>query len=410
MSLSSPNWLPLDQALNKLASLIQPVTEKETVSVTECCGRVLAQPVYSPINVPAFANSAMDGYAMRYADIGQVEYFESIGESFAGSPFSGEVEAGQCVRIMTGAVIPRGADTVVMQENTAQMDGKITVVAPVRRGEAVRPVGNDIRQDALVLEQNKRLTPLDVGLLSSLGIATIDVLKNLTVAVMSTGDELTQPASGLIPGHIYDSNRPMLLAMLAQRGYQTIDLGIVPDDKQALRDAFEQADNNADLVLCSGGVSVGEADYTKDVLEEIGQVDFWKIAIKPGKPLAFGRLSKSLFVGLPGNPVSAMVTYLQIAEAALDLMSGQQPISRLRLTAIADEDFRKRPGRLDFQRALCWAGHDGDLRVKPMGNQSSGVLSSFSQSNCFAVLELERGSVFAGEQVTIELFDSRLTN
>lgn len=408
MSHASTNWLSLELALEQIQSLAHLTLETELVPLATCCGRVLAEPIDSPIDVPAFANSAMDGYAIRFDDVEQCETLTIIGESFAGTAFNGTVGRGQCVRIMTGAVLPEGADTVVMQENTVVNDNAIRLTDSVRRAEAVRPIGNDIRLGCTVLEKHKLMTSLDIGLLASLGIASVLVYKPLRVAVFSTGDELTVAGEPLKPGHIYDSNRPMLLSMLQQSHYEVVDFGIIPDQKQALRDAFARANHCADIVICSGGVSVGEADYTKQILAEVGQVDFWKIAIKPGKPLAIGRLSNSLFIGLPGNPVSAMVTYLQIAEHALDLMSGLHPEPHLRLPATANEDFRKRPGRLDFQRAFCWVDDRGELRVKPSGNQSSGVLSSFSKSNCFAVLEKERGLVEAGERVMIELLDHRV--
>ncbi len=402
---NTPNWLPLAAALEKMAEVIEPISDTETIAISAAKGRIAAQNVYSPINVPPFANSAMDGYAIRFADVEHDMPLNVVGKSLAGEPFAGEVGAMQCVRIMTGGVLPTGADTVVMQENVSGNGDAIQLTDSVRYQEAVRPVGDDIKKDSTVLVAGKKIAPIDIGLLASLGIAEVVVKRQLTVAIFSSGDELTLPGKPLQEGHIYDSNRFALIAMLAELDYTVVDLGIVPDDLHALRLAFARADESADLVLCSGGVSVGEADYTRDVLAEMGQVEFWKLAIKPGKPLALGRLPNSIFIGLPGNPVSAVVTFVQVAQTALSLLSGQTPQTRMQLSAVAAERFRKRPGRLDFQRAYCWTDASGQLLIRPAGKQTSGVLSSFTQSNCFACLELERGPVAEGEAVKVEMFD-----
>ncbi|MDM7860459.1 molybdopterin molybdotransferase MoeA [Alteromonas sp. ASW11-36] len=406
--LQNPKWLPLAEALEKMAEVIEPISDVETIAISEAKGRVAALDVASPINVPPFANSAMDGYAIRFADVEHREPLQVIGKSFAGEPFTGKVGPRQCVRIMTGAALPAGVDTVVMQENVSVEGDTIQLTGSVRFKEAVRPVGDDIKQHSTILVAGKKIAPIDIGLLASLGIAQVTVKRQLRVAIFSSGDELTLPGYPLKEGHIYDSNRFALIAMLEALDYDVMDLGIVPDEMDALRSAFAKADESADLVLCSGGVSVGDADYTKDVLAEMGQVEFWKLAIKPGKPLALGRLPNSIFIGLPGNPVSAVVTFIQVAQAALGMLSGELPKQDLALPAVAAERFRKRPGRLDFQRAYCWTDESGQLLVRPAGKQTSGVLSSFTHSNCFACLELERGPVDEGEKVNLLLFDHLL--
>lgn len=407
--MSSPSLMPIEQAQQHISQSIKAVSEIELCDLDDALSRVLAEDILSPFNVPSFDNSAMDGYALRQQDLAHCANLQLIGESFAGAPFSGEVKAGQCVRIMTGAVLPSGADTVVMQENT-RSDGKsIEITQPPELGEAVRPAGEDIAKGAVVLSKGKQLSPVDIGLLASLGIDQLKVLRQLKVALLSTGDELCLPGSALPAGHIYDSNRPALRAILNKLGVSILDLGIVADDKQQLTQAFKQADQQADFVISSGGVSVGVADHSKEVLAELGQTHFWQLAIKPGKPLAFGRLPNSWFFGLPGNPVSAVVTFHQIVLPALQQMAGISSKEAVKHSAIAASTFNKRPGRKDYQRAICWHDDNGQLRVKPIGNQSSGVLSSLSKANCYAILEQQRGNVAAGEQVIVQLFDHYLS-
>ena len=402
-SKQSPKWLPLNDALEQIRALISPIQDTLEIPIEKARGMVVAEDVVSPMNVPPFDNSAMDGYALRYDDCQSNNRFKVIGTSWAGTPYNGKVGANECIRIMTGAKIPEGADAVVMQENTVVDGETVVVTSSVRCGEAVRPTGDDIACGSRVIAKGELISALHIGLFASLGIATVTVLRPIKLALFSSGDELTLPGEALPPGHIYDSNRFVLNALLEDWSIQVQDLGIIPDDENALREAFVKADEENDIVLCSGGVSVGDADYTKRILDELGQVDFWKIAIKPGKPLAFGRLPNSVFIGLPGNPVSAVVTFMQVAIPALKALSGQHDLQKLRLNATSAEMFKKRPGRLDFQRAQCWTDGDGKLWVKPIGKQSSGVLSTFTQANCLAVLELERGNVAVGETVTIEL-------
>ncbi|GAA0859272.1 molybdopterin molybdotransferase MoeA [Aliiglaciecola litoralis] len=405
----APGLMPIEQAKQIIWQTIKPVTETQLCALNCALDRIVASDIISPINVPAFDNSAMDGYALRYQDLDKSKTFKQVGKSFAGKPFSGALGEGECVRIMTGAEIPDGANTVVMQENTQAVGSTISILGEVKLGEAIRPAGGDISQGSILLKAGKRITAIDIGLLASVGLAQLNVYRKIKVAVFSTGDELLVAGKQPQPGHIYDSNGPMLVAMLNRLDAEVLDLGIIVDDRQSIANAFKQAAEFADCVITSGGVSVGEADYTRDILTETGQVDFWKLAIKPGKPLAFGRLGKCIFFGLPGNPVSAAVTFEQIAAPALLLLAGGDVQPSLALTAKTRDGFRKKPGRTDFQRAYCHTDKNGQLWVESLGSQSSGVLSGFSTSNCYAVLENQRGRVVAGEQVSISLFDRILT-
>jgi molybdopterin molybdotransferase len=307
---------------------------------------------------------------------------------------------------MTGAQIPQGADTVVMQENTQAKGEHITFTHAIKKGDAIRPLGDDIKRGSVVLTKGKRISAIDIGLLASLGIAQVSVYRQLVVAVFATGDELLDASESAREDRIFDSNRPMLIAMLKRLGAKVIDLGIVGDSKKLIKEAFEKANSSADCVITSGGVSVGEADYTREILEEYGNIDFWKLAIKPGKPLAFGRLSDSIFFGLPGNPVSSAVTFDQIAAPALAYLAGHAMHIAPKLQARVKGVIKKRPGRTDYQRALYYTDNNGELCVKIAASQSSGVLSGFSTSNCYAVLENERGSVTEGETVYILPFSA----
>lgn len=406
----APGLRPIEQAQSTILANIKPIEEKETCTLNCALGRIIATDIVSPINVPAYDNSAMDGYALNFDDLATTNTLKQIGKSFAGNKYSPKLEKGQCVRIMTGAEIPEGANTVVMQENTTvsneQNQALITFTHEVNKGSAIRLAGDDIKQGDVVLSKGKRISAIDIGLLASLGICNVPVFRQLKVAVFSTGDELQEPGETLIDGHIFDTNRPMLHAMLTKFGANVIDLGLIGDDKNNIRAAFEHANKHADCVITSGGVSVGEADYTREVLDEYGSIDFWKLAIKPGKPLAFGRLPNSVFFGLPGNPVSAAVTFDQIAKPALSYLAGEASAQPLQLSAVATCGFKKRPGRTDYQRAFCYTNDKGVLCVNTKVSQSSGVLSGFSKSNCYAVLESERANVNEGETLSIVLFDT----
>ncbi|GAB7262135.1 molybdopterin molybdotransferase MoeA [Dickeya ananatis] len=314
--------LSLEQARHAMLTQVSALTATETVSIYQAAGRITATAVTSPINVPPFDNSAMDGYAVRCHELtGQP--LPVAGKAFAGAPFDADWPEGSCIRIMTGAAIPAGADAVVMQEETqSDADGRIRFTHAVKPGQNIRRTGEDIQQQAQVLPAGTRLGAAELPLLASLGIASISVVRRLRVALFSTGDELQPVGEPLQPGQIYDTNRFAVRLMLEQLGHDVIDLGIVRDDPTALREAFQQADQAADVVISSGGVSVGEADYTKQMLEALGDIRFWKLAIKPGKPFAFGKLSHAWFCGLPGNPVSAAVTFYQLVQPLLAQLSG----------------------------------------------------------------------------------------
>ncbi|WP_413111644.1 molybdopterin molybdotransferase MoeA [Thaumasiovibrio sp. DFM-14] len=399
---ATPGLMDLDKALNKLLNATIAITEKKQIALSESLGYVLATNVTSPVNVPAFDNSAMDGFA--YCNQSDNTSFTVVGTAYAGAPFQGQPSQGECVRIMTGAAIPAGCDTVVMQEQT-QIDNTIMMLtAQQPTGNNIRLAGDDIKAGETVLRSGTRLSARHIPLLASLGIATVSVFRRPVVAIISTGDELKPLGQPLEYGEIYDTNRYTLTSLLQRSQCEILDLGIIKDDKSSIRDAFVKASASADLVITSGGVSVGDADYTREVLEEIGEIGFWKLAIKPGKPFAFGKINDTLFCGLPGNPVSALVTFMQLVYPLLQTLASQEATPALKLAATTNSAFKKRPGRVDFQRGIYHV-KDGELTVETTGNQSSGAFSSLAAANCFVVLERERGNVGAGEKVIIEPFD-----
>lgn len=401
--------ISLEDAQQKMLQQLTPISDSLSVSLFEAAGRITAKPILSPLDVPSFDNSAMDGYALRLADIAPDRVLPVAGKAFAGAPYNGEWPAGSVIRIMTGAPIPAGCDAVVMQEQTEQRDGGIVITAPVQAAQNIRRIGEDIQAGKQVLDAGVRLGAAELPLLASLGIAEVSVLRKLRVAIFSTGDELQAVGQPLAEGQIYDTNRFTVALMLNKLGCEVIDLGVIADDQAALRTAFTEADRQADVVISTGGVSVGEADFTRAMLEELGAITFWKLAIKPGKPFAFGRLANSWFCGLPGNPVSAAVTFYQLVQPLLATLTGQTTrIMPLRQRARATQRLKKSPGRLDFQRAIVSRGDDGVLEVRSTGAQGSHVFSSFALANCFVVLERDRGDVEPGEWVEIEAFNTLL--
>jgi molybdopterin molybdotransferase len=401
--------MSIERAMDQLLGAVRTVKETQTVALAACLGRVLAANVQSTLNVPPHDNSAMDGYALRAADLTTTDVLQQVGQSFAGHPFDGQISAGQCARIMTGATIPAGADAVVMQER-AQVDGdSIGFSVKPAVGDSIRRCGEDIAVNDVVLQQGRKLTAADIGLLASLGCAQVTVYRQVKVALFSTGDELKTPGQPLNYGDIYESNRFTVAAMLVRLGVEVIDFGIIPDDKDAIRDVFQQANAQADVVVSSGGVSVGDADYTKDILAELGEIGFWKLAIKPGKPFAFGQLSDSHFIGLPGNPVSAMVTFHQLAIPALRQVMGQTSLLQPRFKAKLTARLHKRPGRTDYQRGI-FSVENGQAQVSTTGAQGSGILTSMSLANCYIIVAREQGTVEAGELVDVELFDGIIGN
>lgn len=400
--------MPFEQALNALLTQVEPKRDIDEVSIAEGHQRVLAQPIFSPVNVPPTNNSAMDGYAFALSSIKHGQRLEVVGKVLAGSPYSSKCLAGQCVRIMTGGVIPDGCDTVVMQENCHVIDDEVILVKTPDIGANIRLAGEDIKNGAIVFESGRKLSTVDIGVLASLGIEKICVYSTITVALITTGDELKLPGEQLNVGEIYESNSQYLTAMFKRFGAKVINFGIVPDNKAAIAQAFEQANSQADVVVSCGGVSVGEADYTKIVLEELGQINFWKVAVKPGKPFAFGQLSDSYFFGLPGNPVSALVTAHQLVLPALAKIQNATWSPALKLSAITATSLRKSPGRLEFQRGVAKVNESGELEVFSTGKQGSGILTSMAMANCYIILPAKQGNIAAGESVTIQLFDEYL--
>ena len=396
-----------DEARARIRAAVRPLADTETVPLAAALDRVLARDQVAASDVPGAANSAMDGYAVRGADLpAAAAALELIGEAYAGRPFAGAVGPGQCVRIMTGAVLPAGADTVVVQERArARADGRIGIGAGERPGQNVRAAGEDLAASAVALPRGRRLGPAELGLLASVGAAEVAVVRRPRAAFFATGDELRAVGAALAPGALYNSNSYTLGAMLRRLGIDGEDRGIVRDDPAATAAACRAAAARADVVLTSGGVSVGAADHVRGALAELGEVRFWKVAVKPGRPLAFGRLGGAWFFGLPGNPVSVMVTFCQFVRPALLRLAGEiDPPPPLELRATAQAPLRKRPGRVEYQRGVLRADGGGALRVAPAGAQGSGILSSMSRANCFIALPLESGPVAAGAEVTVVPF------
>jgi molybdopterin molybdotransferase len=403
-----PNSMPVAKARAFIHQFLTPVSGVLRVPVRSALGRVLAEDLVSPMDVPSHRNSAMDGWALRGADLepeGETTLAE-IGVAFAGKPFGGKVGSGQCVRIMTGGVVPDGADTVVMQER-AKANGKSVTFAPGQKaGQNVRQAGEDLEAGAIALRRGRIVRPAELGLIASLGIGEVAVYRPLRVAFFSTGDELKSIGTPLGEGEIYDSNRYTLHGMLTRLGCEVLDMGVVRDDPAAIERAFADAAASADVVLTSGGVSVGEADFVKSILGKLGEVVFWKIAMKPGRPLAYGKIGGAHFFGLPGNPVSVMVTFYQFVRDALMILSGAHPVDPVpTFMAPCTQRLKKAPGRTEFQRGILTRGPDGALSVRPTGEQGSGILKSMSDANCFIILGDATGNVEPGTLVEVQLME-----
>ncbi|MBI4194601.1 MAG: molybdopterin molybdotransferase MoeA [Betaproteobacteria bacterium] len=403
-----PNSMPVDKAREVIARFLSPVTATERLHIRAALGRVLAEDIVSPLDVPAHDNSAMDGYAVRFADLrsdGET-VLEVGGTALAGAPFSGEVGLGQCVRIMTGGVVPRGADTIIMQEHVRVDGSKVRIGGGHRKNQNLRRAGEDLKVGQVALRRGVSLRPAEVGLVASLGIAEANVYRKLRVVFFSTGDELV--SIGTIPreGQIFDSNRYTIHGMLTRLGCEVIDMGVVRDDPRLLENAFHDAAAAADVVITSGGVSVGEADFVKDLLNKLGEVVFWKIAMKPGRPLAYGRIGNAHFFGLPGNPVSVMVTFYQFVRDALLKLSGRDPVPQLPTFKVpCTSNLKKAPGRTEFQRGILSRDAEGNWSVRVTGEQGSGILRSMSEADCFIILATEQGNIGAGTLVDVQVME-----
>jgi molybdopterin molybdotransferase len=397
-----PDALPVDKARAAILACITPVSQTESLPIRDALGRVLSQDIVSSIDVPAHDNSAMDGYAVRFADLEKP--LQEIGTALAGRPFAGKVGAGECVRIMTGAVMPEGTDTVVIQEIVTKDGARIVVPPGQKAKQNVRYAGEDLQQGKAVLGQGKFLRPAELGLIASLGIGEVKVKRRLRVALFATGDELASIGSQLKEGEVYDSNRYTVHGMLSRLGVEIIDLGVVRDDPAKLEAAFQKAAASADAIITTGGVSVGEADFIRQMMAKLGEVLFWKIAMRPGRPMAFGKIGDAYLFGLPGNPVAVMVTFYAFVRDALLHLAGRRDEAFPTLQAIAAENIRKVPGRTEFQRGIVF-NERGQWKARTTGQQGSGVLRSMSEANCFIVLEHERGAVTAGERVQVQLFE-----
>jgi molybdopterin molybdotransferase len=403
-----PDALPVDTARAAIRACLAPVGGVERVATRSALGRVLAEELVPAFDVPAHDNSAMDGWALRSADLeaAGATTLNEIGSALAGRTYSGAVGPGECVRVMTGAVMPQGTDAVVIQE-LVKVDGRrITVPAGQKRGQNVRAAGEDLKTGVAVLHPGRALSPADLGLIASLGIGEVAVRTRLRVAFFSTGDELVPIGSSPGRGQIYDSNRYTLFAMLTRLGVEIIDLGVVGDDATALEAAFKQAADVADAIITTGGVSVGDADLVMESFEELGRVEFWSVAMKPGRPTVFGKVGNALYFGLPGNPVSVMATFYQLARPGILKLSGATPAATLTVRARCGQPIKRRNDRLELVRGVLSEDDDGRHVVDKTGAQGSGILSSMARANCFIVVPSGEGVIDAGEEVDVQPFDA----
>ncbi len=400
--------LNVDAALGKLLDSVDPVEGSEVLPVADALDRVAADDIAAPVDLPPFAASAMDGYAVAAAGFaGEPPHaVEVIGESLAGHPCSVSVSGTNAVRIFTGATIPEGADAIVIQEDTRVDRGAVALLTTPRQGDNVRPRGHDVVRGTHIARKGDRLDAYRLSWLTACGIDRVEVRRRVKVTVFSTGDELMDTGKPLGPGQIYDSNRFALARLMSDQPVDLTDLGCLPDSREAIRSALEQAAGNADMVLTSGGVSVGDADYVRDIVEEIGRIEFYRIALKPGKPLAVGKIGNADFFGLPGNPISTIVTFLLFVIPALAVRSGGRHVPPLEFDAVLAEDIRHSAGRREYQRGTA-ENADGGLIVRSTGDQSSNRLSTFDGANCLIRVPEERGDLATGETVSIVLLRDR---
>lgn len=404
----SPAFLSVVQGQEKILSLVNTVSEIEACKIENAYGRVLAEHIVSPVNVPQYTNSAMDGYAIRSDDVDRDSY-QVVAEVMAGHAYDQPLEVGQAVKIMTGAPTPRNGDTVVMREQAIQEGDKVTFNgANIKAGQNVRQAGEDLAIGSDVFTAGTRLASPEMGMIASLGFGEANVFRKLKVAVFSTGDEVQAPGTEQKANSIYDSNRFTIMGMLEKLGCEILDFGILEDNEQLMIEALENASAQADVVMTSGGVSVGDADYIKLALDKLGQIDFWRINMRPGRPLAFGQINNKPFFGLPGNPVAVMVSFINFVEPALRKMQGEQGWKPLKVNAIATENLRSRQGRTEFSRGIYELDNTGRLTVRTTGKQGSGILRSMSEANCLIEISPAIDTVKAGESVTIIPLQGRI--
>ncbi|WP_330943700.1 bifunctional molybdopterin-guanine dinucleotide biosynthesis adaptor protein MobB/molybdopterin molybdotransferase MoeA [Vibrio diabolicus] len=404
----SPAFLSVVQGQEKILSLVNTVSEIEACKIENAYGRVLAEHIVSPVNVPQYTNSAMDGYAIRSDDVDRDSY-QIVAEVMAGHAYDKALEVGQAVKIMTGAPTPLNGDTVVMREQASQEGDNVTFNgANIKAGQNVRQAGEDLAIGSDVFTAGTRLASPEMGMIASLGFGEANVFRKLKVAVFSTGDEVQAPGTEQKANSIYDSNRFTIMGMLEKLGCEILDFGILEDNEQLMIEALENASAQADVVMTSGGVSVGDADYIKLALDKLGQIDFWRINMRPGRPLAFGQINNNPFFGLPGNPVAVMVSFINFVEPALRKMQGEQGWKPLKVNAIATENLRSRQGRTEFSRGVYELDDTGRLTVRTTGKQGSGILRSMSEANCLIEISPAIDTVKAGESVTIIPLQGRI--
>ena len=398
----------VDAAKEAILSAITQCLGQQRLSIEKAHGRTLCTDIVSAFNVPPYINSAVDGYAINSKDLPTTEQTRKLnvcGTAFAGKPYPESIQSGDCIRIMTGAQLPHSCDTVIMQEHCEQQGNCIFIDRQHHAGQNVRQAGEDILKGDTILSSGKYLTPADIGLLASLGITEVDVRRKIRVAIASTGDELCNLGAIASDQQIFDSNRYMLLAALDRADIEVINLGILEDNPEVIQACFSSTANHVDMIISTGGVSVGAADHTKAALQACGNIDFWKVAIKPGRPLAFGKIGETVFFGLPGNPVAVLVTFYLFVLPALEALLGskKKPIAPM-FKAQTTQSIRKKPGRTEIQRGILQQQDNGDWQVKTTGKQGSGILRSMSLANAFIVLEHDRSSIEAGEMVSVQPF------
>jgi len=401
-----PNAMQIESAKKLIDSFIKPIKETESIKLINSLNRVLAINLVSPVNVPNYDNSAMDGFGFNISSLENTRKLKVKDTVLAGKPIKFSVKVGEAIQIMTGGKIPKGVDTVIPIELVKYTNNEITFIELPKIGANIRKCGEDIKQKDIVLSKGTLLYPAELGLIASLGLSKIKVFKKLKVGFFSTGDEIVKAGAKIKSGQVYNSNHFTIYSMLNRLNVESIDLGLIPDSKIIIKNTLLKAAKQTDVIITTGGVSVGEADYMKEVLKEVGQILFWKLSIKPGRPMAYGKIHKTDFFGLPGNPVSAMVTFYQIVQGSLKIRMGlkiDDAIPLLKVECV--ESIFKRPGRTEFQRGILFQSN-GAWKVKTTGQQGSGILSSMSKANCFIVLSEDRGAIKAGEIVDIQLMDS----